>query len=65
MHKVRLASFIIGTNLYLDLASPFRIGEPLHLREPTLAARLEKQHLECTVAGAITSIYCCEDSLPI
>ena len=65
MHRVGLASFVYGTGLYLVPAYPFRIGGPLHLRGPILASGLERQYREYAIAGTITTIYWCEEPLPI
>ena len=41
MQTVRLASFVVGADLYLVVASPFRVGGPLHLRGPIFATSLQ------------------------
>jgi hypothetical protein len=51
MQRVGLASFGPGAGDCLVLACPFHIGAPLHR--------------ECVVAGTITSIFHCEESLHI
>ena len=65
MYGVGLASFIHGTGLYLVPASPFDVGGPLRLRAPKFATGLARQHRECAMAGTITTIYRCEEPLPI
>ena len=62
---VGLASFVYGADLYPMFTSPSHFGAPLHLREPTLARTLARQHRECTMAGTATSVYICEEPLHI
>ena len=63
MHNVGLAGFGSGAGLYLVLASPFHVREPLHLRDPIFAP-LARQRREHALARIITPIYRCEESLP-
>jgi hypothetical protein len=64
MQRVGLASFGTGVGLYLVLAS-FRVGRPIHLRERILAARPARQYRDHAMAGTITPVYRCQESLPI
>ena len=65
MQRLGLASFIIGAGLYLVLASPFRAGRSLYLRERKVATRMAGQHRELPMVGTIIPIFGCEESLPI
>jgi hypothetical protein len=65
MHRVGLASFIYGTGLYIVPAPPFPVGGPLHLRVHIFTSGLARQHREHAMAGTISTIYWCEEPLPI
>jgi hypothetical protein len=65
MHRVGLASFVYGTDLHLVLASHFHIGESLHLRVAIFATEWGRQRREHIMVGTITSIYLCEEPLPV
>src|SRR6266566_5896841 len=65
MQRTRLAALVPGTDLYHVFASPFHEGESFHPRASKFATRLERWYREYRMVGASTSIYRCEESLPI
>ncbi|KAF8461568.1 hypothetical protein DFH94DRAFT_789434 [Russula ochroleuca] len=65
MRRVGLAGFVSGAGLCLVLGCPFHVGGPPHLPGPIFATRLGRQHRKLALAGTITPICHCEESLPI
>lgn len=65
MPSVRLATSIPGTNRYLVVTSFFNNGEPLHLRVSIFTTQLEGWYWEYRMVGPFTSVYSCEEYLPI
>ena len=47
------------------LASPFHVGEPLHLKGPIFATKLARQYREHTMVGTVTPIYYHKEPIPI
>src|SRR6266849_1706380 len=68
MRRVRSPAFVHRADLYHGFASPSHRGEPptRSLRRVSVSRlKVERRRREWSMVGTPTSIYCCEESLPI
>src|SRR6266849_10703638 len=68
MRRVRSPAFVHRADLYHGFASPSHRGEPPNrsLRRVSVSRlKVERRRREWSMVGTPTSIYCCEESLPI